>query len=183
MGGCYRFLTRVAAFVAGAMFATGVVLRVEVVTVVTGHASVPGESNVPVHGLNLLLIGRGRQKVFIWLIGVEASANLALTIVFAVLIGPIGAAYAISWSRLWSRMCSFSLTLSATSYPKESLDGPPRRDSLRSRAAAPALFSPQSRYSRSVPVGLDSSCAFGLMLLRQAGRSMLASMLRDTRAS
>jgi O-antigen/teichoic acid export membrane protein len=80
-------------------------LRADVVTVLVGHRSILAEEvllvfcgvwlvNIPVHGLMLLLIARGRQSVFIPLVAVEAIANLALTVVFAMVIGPIGAALA-----------------------------------------------------------------------------------------
>jgi O-antigen/teichoic acid export membrane protein len=100
-----HFLTRVASYVAGSSFCAMVMLRADVVTVIAGHQSNLAEEvllvfcgvwlvNIPVHGLMVLLIARGRQRVFIPLVVAEAIANLALTIVFAVVIGPIGAALA-----------------------------------------------------------------------------------------
>jgi O-antigen/teichoic acid export membrane protein len=99
------FLTRVTSYIAGSSFCTMVLLRADVVTVLVGHRSILAEEvllvfcgvwliNIPVHGLMLLLIARGRQGVFIPLVAAEAIANLALTVVFAVVIGPIGAALA-----------------------------------------------------------------------------------------
>jgi len=99
------FLTRVASYVAGSSFCAMALLRADVVTVLVGHRSILAEEvllvfcgvwlvNVPVHGLMLLLIARGRQSVFIPLVAAEAIANLALTVVFAMVIGPIGAALA-----------------------------------------------------------------------------------------
>jgi O-antigen/teichoic acid export membrane protein len=99
------FLTRVVSYVAGSSFCAMVLLRTDVVTVLVGHQSVLAEEvllvfcvvwliNIPVHGLMLLLIARGRQGVFIPLVAAEAVANLVLTVVFAVEIGPIGAALA-----------------------------------------------------------------------------------------
>jgi O-antigen/teichoic acid export membrane protein len=99
------FLTRVASYVAGSSFCAMVLLRADVVTVLVGSQSTLAEEvlmvfcgvwiiNIPVHGLMLLLIARGRQGVFIPLVAAEAIANLALTVVFALVIGPIGAALA-----------------------------------------------------------------------------------------
>jgi O-antigen/teichoic acid export membrane protein len=99
------FLTRVVSYVAGSSFCAMVLLRTDVVTVLVGHQSVLAEEvllvfcvvwliNIPVHGLMLLLIARGRQGVFIPLVAAEAVANLVLTVVFAVEIGPIGAVLA-----------------------------------------------------------------------------------------
>lgn len=195
------FLTRVAAFVAGAMFATVIVLRVEVVVVVTGHASALGESvlvvfccvwlaNVPVHGLNLLLIARGRQKVFIWLVGVEASANLVLTIVFAVVIGPIGAAYATLVTIVVSNVILFPHIVR-----HEISSGAARRTVMKALAAIAAggasaalATSPALEFGAlwirllvGLTLGGGFSCALGLVLLRQRGRAILASMLRNTR--
>ncbi len=99
------FLTRIASYVTGSAFCTMALLRADVVTVLIGHRTVLAEEvflvfcgvwlvNIPVHGLMLLLIARGRQSVFIPLVAAEAFANLALTVVFAIVLGPIGAALA-----------------------------------------------------------------------------------------
>jgi O-antigen/teichoic acid export membrane protein len=99
------FLTRIASYIAGSSFCAMALLRADVVTVLVGHRSILAEEvllvfcavwliNIPVHGLMLLLIARGRQGVFIPLVAAEAVANLALTVLFAVVIGPIGAALA-----------------------------------------------------------------------------------------
>jgi len=99
------FLTRVAGYVAGSSFCAMALLRADVVTVIVGHQSSLAEEvlmvfcgvwlvNIPVHGLMLLLIARGKQGVFIPLVAAEAIANLALTVLFAVVIGPIGPALA-----------------------------------------------------------------------------------------
>ena len=100
-----KFLMRIASYIAGALFSTLIVLRFDVVTAVVGHPSALAESvlvvfcciwlaNVPIHGLSLLLIARGRQNIFVWIMVGEATANIALTIVLAIELGPIGAAYA-----------------------------------------------------------------------------------------
>jgi O-antigen/teichoic acid export membrane protein len=198
-----RFLTRVASFVAGAVFATVILLRVDVVVIVTGRASALGESvlvvfccvwlaNVPVHGLSLLLIARGRQNVFVWLVGVEAAANLVLTIVITVLIGPIGAAYATLVTIVVSNVIVFPHLVR-----HEFSEAAARRTALEALvaiavggasaalAASPAfeIGAGWGRLLVGLALGGGFSCALGLVLLRQRGRSVLASMLRDTRAT
>ena len=196
-----RFLTRIASFVAGAIFATVIVLRVDVVMVVTGRASTLGESvlvvfcgvwlaNIPIHGLSLLLIARGRQKIFIWLVGVEATANLALTIIFAVAIGPIGAAYATLITILASNVIVFPYLVR-----HEVSSGVARRTVLEALAAvaiggASAALATTLAFEFSA--GWDRllagfafaggfSLGCGLVILRQRGRKILASMLRGTK--
>jgi O-antigen/teichoic acid export membrane protein len=183
-----RFLTRVVAFVAGAMFAVLIVLRVDVVVAVTGHSSALAESvlvvfcciwmaNVPVHGLSLLLIARGRQNVFIWLVGVEAAANLVLTMVFAVVMGPIGAAYATLGTIALSNVFVFPAIV--------------RHEFSKGVAATAALATSPTlefgvgwvRLISGLILGGGFSCAFGLLLLRQGGRSLLVSMIRGPSAA
>ena len=196
-----RFLTRVAAYVAGAMFAVVIMLRVDVIMVVTGHPSALAESvlvlfcciwlaNVPVHGLNLLLIARGRQNVFVWLVAVEAVANLALTIFFAVVIGPIGAAAATLVTIVVSNVFVFPVIVR-----RDLSKGGARRTVLEALAAiavggssAVLATSPLlelgagwGRLLVGGALGGGFSCALGLVLLRQRGRSVLASMLRGPR--
>jgi len=196
-----RFLTRVAAFVAGAIFATVIVLRVDVLIVVTGHASALGQSvlivfcciwlaNVPVHGLCLLLIARGRQTILVWLVATEASANLVLTVVFAVVIGPIGAAYATLLTIVLSNVIILPHLVR-----HEFSEGAARRTSLEALVAiavggaiaalatSPALelAAGWSRLLVGLALGGAFSCAFGMLLLGQRGRSILATMLRGTR--
>ena len=48
--------------------------------------------NVPVHGLSLLLISRGRNRVLTPVVLVEAGTNIVVSIGLVVLLGPIGAA-------------------------------------------------------------------------------------------
>ncbi len=198
--GATRFLTRVAAFIAGAMFATVIVLRVDVVMVVMGHPSALAESvlvvfcciwlaNVPVHGLNLLLIARGRQNVFIWLVGVEATANFVLTIVFAILMGPIGAAYATLVTIVASNVIVFPHIVR-----HELSNGTARQTVLEALVAiaigggsaaiatSPALElgAGWGRLLLGLALGGGVSCALGLVLLRQSGRAILAKMFRGS---
>jgi hypothetical protein len=99
------FLTRVACYGAGISFGALVLLRVDIVSLIVGHSSHLATTvlivfsgvwiaNVPVHGLALLLIARGRQGSFIPLVAVEATANIGLTIGFVFAFGPVGAAFA-----------------------------------------------------------------------------------------
>ena len=99
------FLTRVISYCAGVAFAEVVMLRSDFVALIVGHPdhlaatvlilfSAVWVANVPVHGLALLLIARGRQRAFIPLVAAEAVANVALTIAFVYAFGPVGAAVA-----------------------------------------------------------------------------------------
>jgi len=199
-----RFLTRVVAFIAGAMFGTVILLRSVVVVVVTGHSSALAESvlivfcciwlaNVPIHGLCILLIARGRQNVFIWLVGVEASANLVLTIIFALIIGPIGAAYATLVTIVVSNVVVFPHIVR-----HELSRGMARRTALEAlcaialggaiaASAASPVFEIGGTYWSRLLVGLalggGVSCGLGLLLLRQRGRSILVAMMRGTRGT
>ena len=193
-----RFLTRVAAFVAGAMFATVIVLRVDVVMVVTGHPSALAESvlvvfcciwlaNVPIHGLSLLLIARGRQNVFVWLVGVEAVANLALSIVFALVIGPIGVAYATLVTIVVSNVIVFPMIVrhdlsngAAWRTVLEALVAIAAGSVIAVLSTSPVLqlSAGWGRLLFGGILGGGFSCALGLVLLRRRGRSVLASMLR-----
>ena len=193
-----RFLSRVAAFVAGTVFAIVIVLRVDVVMVVTGRPDALAESvlvvfsciwlaNVPVHGLSLLLIARGRQNVFVWLVGVEAAANIALSIVFAVVIGPIGAAYATLVTIVMSNVFVFPILV------RHDLSKGTARRTVLEALTAIAVGGVTAFLATSPILGLGPgwgrllfggvvggglSCALGLVLLRRYGRSLLASMLR-----
>ena len=80
-------------------------MRDDVVVVIVGHSSHLASlvlvvfcaawiANIPVHGLALLLIARGRQGSFIPLVAAEAMANIVLTVCFVEAFGPIGAAEA-----------------------------------------------------------------------------------------
>lgn len=117
-----HFLTRIAAFVSGTLFAVFMVFRRDIAILVIGHQSDLAESifvifclvylaNVPVHGLNLLLIARGRQKKFVWIVGLEAILNIMLTIVFVLVIGPVGAAYATLLTLVVSNLIVFPIVV------------------------------------------------------------------------
>jgi O-antigen/teichoic acid export membrane protein len=195
------FLTKVIAYIVGAAFATLIELRVDVVEVITGRSSHLAEAvlvvfcciwlaNVPVHGLSLLLIARGRQNAFIWLVGAEATANLVLTIVFALTIGPIGPAYATLVTIVVSNVIIFPHVV-RHEFPEHTA----RRISLEALAAmviggtSAALFASLafeiggtdwSRLVIGLALGGTASGALGLLLLRQHGRAMLTSMFRGS---
>ncbi len=197
-----RLLTRVTAFIAGAIFAATIVLRVDVVLVVTGHRSALGEdvlvifcgiwlANVPVHGLSLLLVARGRQTVFIWLVGIEAIANVALTIAFAVAIGPIGAAYATLLTIVVSNVIVFPIIVrhelskgGARRSVTEALSAIGLGGVIAALASSPAfgLGAGWDRLLVGLALGGAISAALGLALLRHSGRCALVAMLRGVRA-
>jgi O-antigen/teichoic acid export membrane protein len=100
-----RFLSRLACFSAGVVYGAMMLFRADVLRILSGHSSALGENvllvfagvwlvNVPVHCIALLLIARGRQRAFAPLVAGEVIANVALTVVLAIVIGPLGAAIA-----------------------------------------------------------------------------------------
>ncbi len=192
------FLTRIASYVAGALFSALIVLRLDVVTAVTGHSSALAESvlvvfcciwlaNVPIHGLSLLLIARGRQNIFVWLMVAEATANIALTIVLAIEIGPIGAAYATLFTIVLSDLVLLPILI-RDEFSKgmvrntvlEGLAAIAAGGATAAIATIPVLWFPPGWVQLSVGLVLGGgfSCAAGLALLRRSGRSSLYLMLR-----
>lgn len=100
-----RFVSRIACLAAGVLYGAMMIFRADVLRILSGHVSLLGQEvllvfagvwlvSVPVHCLALLLIARGRQMAFAPLVAGEVVANIALTIVLAIVIGPIGAALA-----------------------------------------------------------------------------------------
>jgi O-antigen/teichoic acid export membrane protein len=100
-----RFLSRITCLAAGVVYCPMMLFRADVLIILSGHASRLGEEvllvfagvwlvNVPVHCISLLLIARGRQQAFAPLVALEVAANIALTLVLTIVIGPIGAALA-----------------------------------------------------------------------------------------
>jgi O-antigen/teichoic acid export membrane protein len=198
-----RFLTRVAAFIAGAAFATVILLRADVIQVMLGRPSALAESvlivfcgiwmaNIPLHGPGLLLIARGRQRVFAPLIAAETVANIALTGPFALWMGPIGAAVATLVTIAVSNLIVFPYIAR-----REFLPGPVWGPTAAAIAimvvgaasagivVAPLLaLSPGlGRLVGGLIAGGLVSCAFGLLLLRREGRSTLVGMLRRPASS
>ena len=175
-----------------------IVLRFDVVTAVVGHPSALAESvlvvfcciwlaNVPIHGLSLLLIARGRQNIFVWIMVGEATANIALTIVLAIELGPIGAAYA-----TLSTIVIADLIILPVLIRHELSKGLVRRTVLEGLTAIvaggaiaavatiPALWLPSGWIRLLVGLVLGGGIGFaaGLALLRRQGRSSLFVMLR-----
>ena len=144
-------------------------------------------ANIPLHGPGLLLIARGRQRVFVPLIAAETIANLALTAPFAIWMGPIGAAVATLVTIAISNLFVFPYLA------RHDLSGGTVWG-FTGRAIATMVLGAASAGIAVAPllvlhlVGADSpwasspaessSCALGLLFLRREGRSTLAAMLR-----
>lgn len=193
-----RFLTKVAAFIGGAVFATMILLRTDIVRVVLGRPSALAESvlivfcgiwlaNIPVHGPSLLLIARGRQRVFVPLVAAEATANVALTVPFAIWMGPIGAAVATLGTIAFSDLLVFPyLTrheyLDATTWGFTAAAIATMLVGAASAgiAVAPLLVLPSGvvRLGGGAVAGGAVSCTLGLLFLGRKGRSTLTAMLR-----
>ena len=193
-----QFLTRIVAFIGGAAFAALILLRSDVISIVLGHPSALAESvlivfcgiwlaNIPAHGPALLLIARGRQRLFVPLVAGEAIANLALTAPFAIWMGPIGAAVATLVTISASNLVIFPhlvrhefLTGSIWIPTAEAIGAMAVGATSASIAVAPCLLL-HSGWGRLV-VGLVSggvvSCVLGLVFLRPPGRSRLNAILR-----
>lgn len=193
-----RFLTRVAAFVGGAAFATVILLRADVVRAVLGRPSALAESvlivfcgiwmaNIPLHGPGLLLIARGRQRVFVSLIAAETVANLALTAPFAIWMGPIGATVATLVTIVISNVIVFPY-LVRHEFQGGTIWGPTAAAiatmvlgaTSAGIAVAPLLVLPSgwARLVEGLVAGGVVSCALGLLFLRREGRNTLTTMLR-----
>jgi O-antigen/teichoic acid export membrane protein len=199
-----RFISQVTGFIDGSALVTMILLRADVVTALLGHQSVLAEevlvvfcaaaiANISVHGLALLLIARGRQGVFIRLVSVEAGANLVLTIVFAIVIGPVGAALATLVTIVVSNVLAFpfivrkelkfisSWRIMADSFICIGLGG-----AVAVLAVLPCLLLSVGWEQLGAGFGgaVLASIAIGLVALGRTGRQTLAGMLRrsDTAA-
>ncbi len=98
-------LTRIVSFVAAVAFATCIVLRGDVVELLSGRTSalsetvlvllcVAGLLDVGVHGPASLLVARGRQKLMARAVALEIPLNLVLSVGLVVAFGATGAAWA-----------------------------------------------------------------------------------------
>ena len=195
-----RFLTRVAAFVGGAAFATVILLRADVIWVMVGQPSALAESvlivfcgiwmaNIPLHGPALLLIAHGRQRLFVPLIAVETTANLALTAPFAIWIGPIGAAVATLVTIVISNLGVFPY-LVRHEFPHNTVWGPTAAALVTMAvgaasaaiAVAPLLLLPLGwgRLVAGFLAGGIVASALGLLFLGDEGRTTLIAMLRQS---
>ncbi|MHB8219925.1 MAG: oligosaccharide flippase family protein [Acidimicrobiales bacterium] len=193
-----RFLTRITCFVGGAMFATLVLLRTDVVRVVLGRPSPLAEAvlivfcgvwlaNIPAHGLSLLLVARHRQRVLVPLVAAEATANVALTVPLTLWMGPIGAAVATLVTIVVSNLIVLPYLV------RHDLTDPTIWGStvaavatmalgaLSAAVAVAPLFvlaSGWTRLAAGLVAGGAFSCALGLIFLKPEGRSTLTAMLR-----
>lgn len=193
-----KFLTRVAAFIGGAVFGTVILLRADVIRVVLGRPSALAESvlivfcgiwmeNIPVHGPALLLIARGRQRIYMPLIVAETIANLALTAPFAIWMGPIGAAVATLVTVITSGLIVFPY-LVRHDLPGNTIWGFTAAvvgtmvlgAASAGIAVAPLLvLAPGwARLFEGFAAGGVVSCVLGLLFLKREGRSTLTAMLR-----
>lgn len=100
-----RLLTRVFSYGSGLILGVVMMTRHFIVRVLTGSPSALASDvmwifcvvwgvNAAAHGLALLLVARGEQRVFAPLVIVEAALNVLLTIVLVRYVGAIGAAWA-----------------------------------------------------------------------------------------
>ncbi len=196
------FLTRVACYGAGIGFGALIMLRVDIVSLVVGHSSHLATTvlivfsgvwiaNVPVHGLALLLIARGRQSSFIPLVAAEAAANLAMTIGFVFAFGPMGAAYATLVAIVISNdiVLPFVVRREFQMSPHRIVwrDGFPP---ILIGAAASAVsilpfYTLHEGFGRLI-VGATTATGIGLglgyLLLGPSGRDRFITMMRSTRA-
>ena len=99
------FLSRLFSALAAVGFSALVVLRADVITLLTGRPdrmaeavivifSLTWAANMPAHGLGLLAIARGKQSLLSRIVVVEAAANAGLTVLLAWKMGPVGVALA-----------------------------------------------------------------------------------------
>lgn len=193
-----RFLTRVTSFVGGAMFATLVLLRTDVVRLVLGRPSPLAESvlivfcgvwlaNIPTHGLSLLLVARHRQRILVPLVAAEATANVALTVPLTLWMGPIGAAVATLVTIVVSNLIVLpylvrhDLTDPTIWGSTVAAVGTMTLGALSAAiAVAPLLVltAGWTRLATGLVAGGVVSCALGLIFLKREGRSTLTVMLR-----
>jgi O-antigen/teichoic acid export membrane protein len=170
------FLTRVMSYGAGVAFAEVVMLRSDVVTLIVGHSDHLATTvlivfsgiwiaNIPVHGLALLLIARGRQRTFVPLVAAEAVANVALTIAFVYAFGPVGAAVS-PYRMIWRDGVPL-IALGAL---------------LAVVGTAPffGLHPGIARLAAAVPTATILGLLVGYWLLGNGGRSRLSAILRAT---
>jgi O-antigen/teichoic acid export membrane protein len=98
-----QLATRVFCAAAGCLFTFLWILREPLVRLLIGQPDALSETvftvfcaiwlvNVPIHGLALLLLSRGQQKILTPVAIVEAAVNILVSVVLVVWLGPIGAA-------------------------------------------------------------------------------------------
>lgn len=191
-------LSRVLSFVAGMTFGVLVLLRQDVVQLFVGHPSSLAQelvvlfsitwcANVPVHGLALLLISRGRQGVFVGLVAGEAVANTGLTVLLGILLGAVGPAIATLATLAVSNVLLFPLLI------RRELERSPYRWLAQGfgamalglsgalAGAGTATLILRAGTTRLVSGSAFTACvglAGGLLLLGRSGRANLATLLR-----
>jgi O-antigen/teichoic acid export membrane protein len=115
-------LLRVFSAVAGVGFAALIVLRRDVISIVTGAESNLAQDvlvvfclvwaiNMPAHGLSLLAISRGQHGVYIPVVIGEAVGNLLLTLALVPVVGARGAAVATLITLLISNVAAVPFVL------------------------------------------------------------------------
>ena len=98
-----RLATRVFCAAAGCLFVFLWVLREPLVRLLVGQPDALSRNvftvfcaiwlvNVPIHGLALLLLSRGQQRILTPVAVAEAAVNIVVSVLLVVLLGPIGAA-------------------------------------------------------------------------------------------
>ncbi len=195
-----RFLTRVAAYVAAIAFGVMAFLRNDIVALLVGHSSPLAANvlaifcavwlvNVSVHGLALLLIARGLQRLQARLVIVEIVVNLSLTVVMVETLGPVGGAIASLAAVLFSHWVL--LPWKVDKELREPLGSTMLRDALLATAvglavaalpcAAVAPLSPSlPRMLLGGLLAVVTAAVTGAALLRRQGRQRLIVMLRRT---
>jgi len=196
------FLTRVFGFLAGLVFSVVALFRGDIVQVLMGRPSELAATilmlfcaiwviNTSVHGVSLLLIARARQKRFAGLVVAEAVANLVLTVVLVLLIGPLGAVLATLVTMAVSLWLVFPLLVQGE-LRKGTMGTIFRQGivaSLAGASLAALIFLATERLvgpSLHLPVAgamtIVITTGVGLALLRSSdGRLMRAAFARDAR--
>lgn len=193
-----RFLTRVASYLGGLGLGVMALLRDDLVLLVSGNRSSLAASvllafcliwliTLTSHGLSLLLIARGRERVLLPLLVAEMVVNLILTVVLVGLVGPVGAAYATMATLLLSSGVLFpALTrreFSSSVWRVLAVDGVASL-LVGVLVAAPvwaavSIFpSPATRTVLATVATAAVGAVVGLALLGRAGRAELSRALR-----
>ena len=193
-----RFLSRVAAYLAGVIFGLMAFLRDDVVLLLVGQPehlaanvlmifSAVWLVNVSIHGLALFLIARNLQRLLAKLVVIEILMNLFLTLLLVWLLGPVGAAIGslvavvIShWLLLPRKVDKVVYAGVGTTMLRHAWTGTVAGLTVIALpCAALALFSPS--LGRMLIGGTSVSViatAVGAMLLRREGRRELVALLR-----
>ena len=197
-----RFLTRVAAYVAAFVFGLMAFLRSDIISLLVGHSAPLAADvlaifcavwlvNVSVHGLALLLVARGLQRLQARLVIIEIVVNLSLTVAMVQTFGAVGGAVASLVAVMFSHW--LLLPRKVDKELREPVGSTMLRDALLATAvglavtaipcAAVAWLSPSlGRMLLGGALALTTAAVTGAALLRRAGRQRLIVMLRRTTA-